>query len=148
MKFAPNCTTIATAAADSCVYIYDTTKKYKLLKKLKAHNPIVHIDYSEDSEVIQATTAAMTLACFSVNSGKKFEAGTEIEWSTHTCPAGPLVQGIFPKGILRENIGAVDRASDKSTLASADENGQVRLFKYPCPIEGNDRLCGEETIFP
>ena len=43
--------------------------------------------------------------------------------------------GIFPPAADGSDINAVARSPDGTVSATADDFGQVKLFKYPCPVE-------------
>eukprot|EP00353_Schmidingerella_taraikaensis_P000779 CAMPEP_0185596004 /NCGR_PEP_ID=MMETSP0434-20130131/80267_1 /TAXON_ID=626734 ORGANISM="Favella taraikaensis, Strain Fe Narragansett Bay" /NCGR_SAMPLE_ID=MMETSP0434 /ASSEMBLY_ACC=CAM_ASM_000379 /LENGTH=51 /DNA_ID=CAMNT_0028224375 /DNA_START=339 /DNA_END=491 /DNA_ORIENTATION=- len=48
-----------------------------------------------------------------------------------TCLFGWPVQGIWP-GLDYTDVNAVDRSRNGLLLATGDDFGQVKLFKYPC----------------
>ena len=56
-------------------------------------------------------------------------------WSTWTCTLGWPVQGIFPPCADGSDINSCDRGPEGTTMATADDFGMVKLFKYPCPVE-------------
>lgn len=45
------------------------------------------------------------------------------------------MQGIWPPCANGTDINAVDRSPDGTVIATADDFGMVKLFKYPCPVE-------------
>ena len=49
---------------------------------------------------------------------------------THT-----IVQGIWPPGADGSDINAVDRSPLGTLMSTADDFGQVKLFRYPCATE-------------
>ena len=56
-------------------------------------------------------------------------------WASWTCTLGWPVQGIFPPCADGSDINAVDRSPENIVLATADDFGLVKLFKFPCPVE-------------
>ena len=46
-----------------------------------------------------------------------------------------FLQGIWPPGADGSDINAVDRSPLGSVLATADDFGMVKLFRYPCATE-------------
>ena len=57
-------------------------------------------------------------------------------WDTQTCVLGWSVQGIWPPGADTSDINACDRSRTGKLLATADDFGSVKLFRYPCVQEG------------
>jgi len=55
-------------------------------------------------------------------------------WASWNCILGWPVQGIFPPAANGTDINMVARSPDASVLASADDFGMVKLFRFPCPV--------------
>lgn len=76
---------------------------------------------------------------FDVRAGKHNPSGASAlrdeTWESWTCSLGWPVQGIFPPCADGSDINSVDRSPDGTVLATADDFGMVKLFKYPCPVE-------------
>jgi WD40 repeat protein len=72
----------------------------------------------------------------SVDSKSQVSASStkSIEWASMTCLFGWPVQGIWP-GLDYTDVNAVDRSRNGLLLATGDDFGQVKLFKYPCVKE-------------
>lgn len=72
----------------------------------------------------------------SVSSKKQVNASStkSIEWASMTCIFGWPVQGIWP-GLDYTDVNAVDRSKNGTLLATGDDFGTVKLFKYPCVKE-------------
>ena len=58
----------------------------------------------------------------------------ETQWQTWTCRFGFASQGIFP-GVDYTDVNSVDRSRNGQLMATGDDFGMVKLFKYPCVIE-------------
>lgn len=56
-------------------------------------------------------------------------------WASWTCSLGWPVQGIFPPCADGTDINAVDRSPENLVLATGDDFGHVKLFKFPCPVD-------------
>jgi WD40 repeat protein len=56
------------------------------------------------------------------------------EWKTLSCKFGWQVRGIWP-GVDYTDVNAVARSQNQLVLATADDFGKVKLFKYPCYVE-------------
>lgn len=52
-------------------------------------------------------------------------------WNTWTCKFGFPVQGIWP-GVDYSDVNAVARSHSARVLATAEDSGLVKLFRYPC----------------
>ena len=145
IKFAPDCSTMAVGAHDSFIFIYDVSNKFKLTRKLKGHHStILHIDYSENSQYIQSNCSSYEILFFDVNAGTQLKSGASMlkdeKWASWTCVLGWSVQGIWPPYSDGTDINAVDRSPESGVLATADDFGKVKLFKYPCPIESKKNI--------
>lgn len=44
------------------------------------------------------------------------------------------MQGIYPPASMTDDVNAVDRSPDGQVLATGDDFGFVKLFKFPCPV--------------
>ena len=60
-----------------------------------------------------------------------------IEWKTWTSTLGFGVQGIWP-GVDFTDVNSVCRSQDGTILATGDDFGKVKLFKWPCIEEKAD----------
>jgi len=88
------------------------------------------MDFSLDSQMLQTHDN-----WFDMETGKndklskiKWENET---WNTWTRTEGWHVSGIYPLGTSGEDINCVDRSADGKVLATADDFGLVKLFKFP-----------------
>ncbi len=154
MKFAPDGSTLAVGAHDSLIFVYDVASKFKSFKKLKGNTSTIrHIDYTENSGSIQSVSGSYELLYFDIGSGTQMKSGAtalrDEKWASWTCILGWSVQGIWPPCSDGSDINSVDRSVDCSVLATADDFGKVKLFKYPCPIESKSRCNkpGVESCF-
>ena len=68
------------------------------------------------------------------NSGQQiFERAVKGEnWYTWTCHRGWPVEGMWQLSVDFTDINSVDRSHNEELLATADDFGDVRLFRYPC----------------
>lgn len=71
-----------------------------------------------------------------VNSQKRImaSAAKDIDLATYTCILGFPVQGIWP-GADYFDVNSTCRSNSRQVLATADDFGLVKLFKYPCVVE-------------
>lgn len=122
------------------IFVYDVKQNFKLLKKMKGHpSTITHIDFALDGRTIMSNCTSYNILFFDLMSGKHMPSGASAKrdetWETWTCTLGWPVQGIFPPCSDGTDINACDRAPDGTVLATADDFGMVKLFRYPCPVE-------------
>lgn len=66
-------------------------------------------------------------------------------WSTWTRTDGWQVSGIYPFGASGEDINAVERSADGRVLATADDFGLVKLFKFPAIGPGHHKFYGHSA---
>ncbi len=52
-----------------------------------------------------------------------------------TCKLGFPVQGVFPGPDLTD-VNAVCRSNNRQILASGEDTSLVKIFKFPCTVEG------------
>lgn len=69
------------------------------------------------------------------------------QWSTWTCSLGWPVQGIWKGYHTDEDVQTVERSHKKfkgeyNVLASGDDYGQLRLYRYPCISPGSLHVAG------
>ena len=56
----------------------------------------------------------------------------DLPWVSATVTLGYHGQGIYRYRADGTGVHAVDRSADQQLLVSADEIGQLNLFRYPC----------------
>jgi WD40 repeat protein len=122
------------------IFTYDAKNNFKPLKKMRGHpSTVTHFDFSLDGRFIMSNCTSYNILFFDVAAGKHNPGGAsslrDETWSTWSCTLGWPVQGIFPPCADGSDINACDRAPDGSVLATADDFGMVKLFKYPCPVD-------------
>jgi microtubule-associated protein-like 6 len=127
-------------AHDSCIILYDVKLNFKPLRKMRGHpSTIAHFDFSLDGKYLMSNCTSYNILFFDLTTGKHQPSGASMlkdePWASWTCTLGWPVQGIFPPCADGSDINACDRAPERTVLATADDFGMVKLFRYPCPIE-------------
>jgi WD40 repeat protein len=106
---------------------------------MKGHtSTVTHFDWSLDGKTLMSNCTSYSILFFDALLGKHNPSGASAfkneMWSSWTCTLGWPVQGIFPPTADGSDINACDRSPDGTVLATADDFGKVKLFRYPCPV--------------
>ena len=144
VKFSPDGRYLATGSHDNWVDIYQVGGSWKKLGRCQGHSSwISHLDWSQDSTVIQSTDAAYEMLYWKPNGEQQTTCQRDQSWATWTCTLGFPVMGIWQDGMNGSDINSVDRSKnvnrdgkgEREFLVAADDNGKVWLFNYPAVIE-------------
>lgn len=136
MAFSPDGAYLAVGSHDNNIYVYETSN-WSLHGTCKAHNSfITALDWCCESKYIRSNCGAYELLFFDVSNnceqdkdGRSNTTGTE--WATHTVKISWSTEGVFPKGQDGTHINGVALSADKNILATGDDWGLVRLFRFP-----------------
>ena len=119
---------------------------------------VSHLEWSEDSNVVQSTSGDFELLYWDVRGKIDRRAGIhggkiaqlaehperiaelrckvrDMEWASWTCLQGFPVMGMWQDGQCGNDINSCHRSPDESLLVTSDDDGFVRLFNYPCVIK-------------
>lgn len=122
------------------LYFYNADHKYTPLPTFEKHNSyITHFDFSQDGRFLQSNDGAYELLFGDIATGAHIPAASslkDVQWATWTCVLGWPVQGIWPAFADGTDVNAVDRTVDQKLLATADDFGKVKLFRYPVSSKG------------
>ena len=144
IKFSDDGRVLAVGAKDNSIYVYLVAQKFKLKFKFSRHNSyITHFDISKDGQYMQSNCGAYELLFCSIKDGKPILKGSSlssVDWSTWTCTLGWPVQGIWPPSADGTDINAVDRSPSGKLIATADDFGKVKVFRFPS-VDLNSQFC-------
>ncbi|CAM9091671.1 unnamed protein product, partial [Phaeothamnion confervicola] len=159
VKFSPDGKVLAVGAKDNSIYFYTVAQGFKLRRKFTKHNAgIAHLDFSIDSQHVRSTCSAYELLFCHAGSGEQKRAASlkDCEWATFTGVLGWPVQGVWPPCADGTDINALDwsggagggsgsrggsgggngDAIGGGVVATADDFGRVKLFRWPCVEKG------------
>lgn len=132
----------------------------------KHSGAITHVDFTSDSKYMQTNCNAYELLYCDTSNGKQETSASKLanynnsilggddgeededeggakQWSTQTCTLGWPVQGIWPAGADGTDINAVDRHFSHKYVATSDDFGLLKLFRYPCVKENSKFVVGK-----
>ena len=135
-EYSPNGEYLAVGSHDTDIYIYEVNNDYNLLGKLTAHKAtITCIDWCNHSKFIRSVCNGYELLFFTIPDCQQDPSGASntksVEWASHHCKFGWLVDGIFPKETSGDHINGVDMSEDGQLIATGDDFGLVNLFRNP-----------------
>nr|CAB3242507.1 echinoderm microtubule-associated protein-like 6 [Phallusia mammillata] len=140
MKYSPDGSYLAVASNDNFVDVYAVTQRYKKVGTCsKSSSFITHIDWSNDSRFLQTNDGAGERLVYSMPGGKHVTNAEEIraiQWQTWTCVLGSEVNGIWPKYTQINDVNAVDASFPNDGIATGDDFGLVKLFRFPSVKKG------------
>ncbi|GLE07932.1 hypothetical protein PINS_up018761 [Pythium insidiosum] len=142
IKFSPNGSTLAVGSHDNAIHLYSSSSggDFKKRKPFAKHNSyITHFDFSSDSKQLQSNCGAYELLFCDVSSGEQLRSASalkDVAWATWTCTLGWPVQGIWPECADGTDVNAVCASASRTLLATGDDSGRVKMFRYPCTIKG------------
>jgi len=144
MKFNPKGNVLAVGTHGMVIILLDASHGYKYKQRLMAHTaPITHLDWSVDSKFIQSVCIGYELLFHSIKvehlKASKHcpsaKAVRNVKWATQECTFGWPVQGIFDASQGGTEV-ICDKSPSGTLIATGDDNGHVKLYRYPC-LEGN-----------
>ena len=128
----------------------------------KHSSAVLHLDYSRDGKYIQTNCQAYEYLFCDAATGKQETSASKLadynnaiscqdaeeeeellkQWETQTCVLGWPVQGIWPVGADGSDINAADRILSHKYIATADDFGLVKVFRYPSVKESSKCVAG------
>ena len=136
IKYSPDGGTLALASQDDKVYLYDVTNGYLCRGVFEKHNSFVtHIDFSKDSQYLRSNCGALELYFSDASNGMHLPRASvlkDVEWNTVSCPLSWEAQGLHAPEPLGQEVSACSRSHSGSLIASVDNFGVLRVYRYPC----------------
>uniref|UniRef100_A0A8P0PK65 EMAP like 5 n=1 Tax=Canis lupus familiaris TaxID=9615 RepID=A0A8P0PK65_CANLF len=126
---------LAVASHDSFIDIYNVMSSKRVGICKGATSYITHVDWDIRGKLLQVNTGAKEQLFFEAPRGKKQTIpSVEVEkicWASWTSVLGLCCEGIWPVVGEVTDITASCLTSDKMVLATGDDLGFVKLFRYP-----------------
>jgi WD40 repeat protein len=148
LRFSPDGQYLAVACADA-ILLCDAPSGYAQVARCAGHSSAVtHLDWTTTSDMLRSNDAGHELRFWSAPSGERITHASlvrDMPWATASVTLGWHCQGIFRNRADGTGVHSVDRSADDRLLVTADELGQVNLFRNPCvraaakPDEPNKR---------
>jgi WD40 repeat protein len=139
IKFSKDGRFLAVGTHDNSIYMYSVPQQFKRKFKFTKHNSyITHFDFSADGSVLQSNCGAYELLFCDTAKGAHIMKGStlsETDWATYTCPLGWPALGVWPAGADGTDINGVDRSPSGALIATADDFGKLKMFRYPCVVD-------------
>ena len=137
VKFSPDEELLAVGSHEGFIDIYNIPS-FKHLHKLKKNSfPITHIDWSNESNYIQAVNSDLEMIYFDIRKGIILPQGAlmlrDESWADWTLPIGWPVQGIYSTMTDHNSISCTHRSFLKEycLLAAGNCFNDVKIFNYP-----------------
>ena len=140
IKYSPDGKTLAVGSYDTNVYLYNATDSYSARAVIKcAQSWVTHLDFTIDSQYVQISDGAHSLWFAECSNGIQIPTPASLkdaQWSSVTTPLGWGVKGFWPKNVKQNvDINSCARSLDGNEIASLDNYGRLKLWRYPCHSE-------------
>ncbi|XP_048581146.1 echinoderm microtubule-associated protein-like 4 isoform X2 [Nematostella vectensis] len=144
IEYSPEGEHVAIASKDGNIYVhsvYDDGMTYRRVGCCSNHTaPVMFLDWSVDGCFIQSISTEYEHITWEIGAFQREESQNVIrdtEWNTRNVVLGYDVAGVWQSTPTEENlVTSSDLSWSHDLLAVGDELGYIRLFRYPCCIEG------------
>ena len=157
IKFSPDGRWIVVANADNFMDIYSAPdarhNEFRKVGTLKGHSSfIVHVDWNMASTALQSNCGSHELlywnlweagdpdqqigARFKPQQQRNSSKMRDEQWATQSCIFGWALRGIWQEDADGTDVNACARSNqgERQLIATADDFGKVKLFRYPCIV--------------
>ncbi|XP_041377206.1 echinoderm microtubule-associated protein-like 2 isoform X2 [Gigantopelta aegis] len=142
ISFSQDGQSVALGDHDGYIYLFsagDDGHIYATHSSLLVHNVrdnfITQLDWSNDGTYIQAVTGDYDIVFFDVEKLQKVrfpKVIRDVDWYTQTCTVGYPLAGAWQSLKGGEVINVATRSNYRDFIATGDNKGRLRLYKFPC----------------
>ena len=149
LKFSPDQRNLAVSCHNGAVCVFEFPSVTRLCKLEGSKSAITHLDWSADGEYLRVNNSSYEILHYKLKSGvvKPMPAADlrNTEWASNTCTLSWATQGIWSGGmdgsdINHCNVSASAHADGYKLLATADDFGFVKLFRFPSMMDNAKSL--------
>ena len=149
IRFSPNAYHLAVGRDDGVIDVFAVLGGYCRVQVVCGHSSAIRcLDWALDSCQLRSSCSAheqLYWRLFESQGGAEEIQPHESRWASHTCFMGPDLIGIWPFHCDGTDINACARtpAEDWPLMfaATADDFGQVKLFRWPCTRPRAQHAC-------
>ena len=144
LKYSPDGSRLAAATREGATTLFAVAaeekgrRAYRAVARLEGHSAAVrHVDWSEDSSALATDGADYELLYWDAKTGRlTTEAPRDARWAEWTRALGFPVMGVWAPESDGTDVNATHADPDGRLLVTADDRGEVKLFAFPCVVEG------------
>eukprot|EP01147_Barroeca_monosierra_P006723 gene6723-357_t len=128
---------LLTGSSDGYIDSFDPKANYKCVNSNNVCDSfIAHIDLVDNHDIVLVTTGTGDLIYVHLNDLQVIQTQSQLKYrpTTHTSPMLPDLKGIWGHYSDSNDINIATHLGN--TVATGDDYGNVKLFKYPCPEPG------------
>ncbi|CAH8432819.1 unnamed protein product [Schistosoma guineensis] len=138
VAYSPDGNYLALGSRDNVIYVYNVLErgyKYNRVGRCCGHSSfILHIDWSVDGRFLRSVSGDYEILFWTAFDCRQVVSPStlrDLEWASQTCTLGWEVAGIWPSDSDGTDVNACDHSPTADILATGDDYGKVKLFKYP-----------------
>ena len=143
VRFSPDTSLLAAATSECVIDLFSVNSLFEVIGCLQGHwSGVKNIQWSVDSKYLMSTSIGGEIRFWIIESQEELTARLQIvrgipsrdlEWETWTSAEGWPSSGATQHG--RRTV-RVARSRSQALLATANTDGQFRLHRYPCFLDG------------
>jgi len=141
IAYSPDGTMLAAGTHGIATVIMDVKNNYKVMSVLKKSNAVItHLDWSKNSKHLRTNDKGYELLFYDIDfkKGKSKQnvypsSLKDVDWATGSSILTWETQNIWDSDQDGSDVNGVDvfRGNGKALVATADDHGNVNLFRYP-----------------
>ena len=152
LKYSPDGSRLAVATRDGSTTLFavaaekdedededEGRRAYRAVARLEGHSAAVrHVDWSEDSSALATDGADYEVLYWDAETGRQTTEARrrDARWAEWTRALGFPVMGVWAPESDGTDVNATHADPDGRLLVTADDRGEVKLFAFPCVVEG------------